>query len=247
MEVFDEDQVFPDDNGQLVLKYNDWRNGIEISFLNPRFENLHFLDLSHNKISTLPSEICDLSLLKELKLGYNELSSLPEEIGTLRHLMRLHLNDNHLTNLPASIMLCCKMQEIRLEKNELKEIPIDIFGDRYNSRQFHQNLIMNITDNSDLVMIPESLRDLKHSDAVLWILNLYFDHKKMLDGICTVMLEAKKAIDRTELEIEILSRKRSELLKLKADMEFEKQIETNQIKSLVTKCKETLLLPLLKK
>jgi Leucine-rich repeat (LRR) protein len=60
------------------------------------------LDLSHNKLTTVPKEMGNLKLLGYLHLNNNQLTSLPEEIGYLEDL-DLHLNNNNLTSLPEEI------------------------------------------------------------------------------------------------------------------------------------------------
>ena len=230
MEELDEEHLSLDGNGRLILKYNDFRRGIEISFSQRKFENMHYLDISHNQISNLPNELTDLILLKDLIIEHNELSDLPDNLGNLRHLARLYLNNNKLSILPTSIASCKKLIEIRLQSNQLKELPFDMFGDRYNPKQYHQQLTINITDNPDLVMIPKPLRELEHSDTVLWILNLYYEHKKSLDNIRDAIFEVDQAISSTEDEMKELEEKRIKLLKLKNDMEINKMNQSENKK-----------------
>ena len=48
-----------------------------------RLENLTFLDLSYNKLRSLPAELGDLANLRELFLSHNYLRVLPYELGKL--------------------------------------------------------------------------------------------------------------------------------------------------------------------
>src|SRR3990172_8214695 len=61
------------------------------------------LDASGLDLTSLPSEIGQLTTLKFLSLNDNKLSSLPPEIGQLVTLENLDLHDNNLTSLPPEI------------------------------------------------------------------------------------------------------------------------------------------------
>ena len=52
------------------------------------------VDLSYNKLTTIPPEICNLTNLETLGLSYNQLTTLPPEIGKLKNLTWLYLQDN---------------------------------------------------------------------------------------------------------------------------------------------------------
>ena len=50
------------------------------------------IDLSGNKISSLPDELCTLASLEMLDLSSNQLSQLPAQFGTLSSLRELNLS-----------------------------------------------------------------------------------------------------------------------------------------------------------
>ena len=60
------------------------------------------LDLSGEGLTVLPPEIGKLTNLQTLNLSHNKLSSLPAEFGHL-HLTKLTLDDNPLESLPPEI------------------------------------------------------------------------------------------------------------------------------------------------
>ncbi|MFK8184710.1 MAG: COR domain-containing protein [Phormidesmis sp.] len=110
------------------------------------------LDLSESGITSLPSEICNLTHLTDLYLSCNDLTKLPESIGNLTNLTNLDLYKNNLVTLPESIGNLTNLTNLDLYKNNLVTLPESI-----------GNLI-NLTDldlyKNDLVTLPESIGNL---------------------------------------------------------------------------------------
>ena len=73
--------------------------------------SLTSLDLTVNAITSLPTELWDLTGLKRLDLGVNAITSVPIEIGALTGLTYLDLFDNQLTGVPAEF---CTVDLLRL-------------------------------------------------------------------------------------------------------------------------------------
>ncbi|OUC12470.1 MAG: hypothetical protein B0A82_22225 [Alkalinema sp. CACIAM 70d] len=85
------------------------------------------LDLSDSKITTLPSEIGQLTELRRLDLSNNRLITLPSEIGQLSNLTHLYLYRNRITSLPFEIKQLTQLEELDLRGN-LLPIPPEILG-----------------------------------------------------------------------------------------------------------------------
>ncbi|VDK73557.1 unnamed protein product [Litomosoides sigmodontis] len=92
-------------------------------------EILRNLDVSQNRIRTLPTFIGSFSNLKQLHLSNNELESLPDEMGVLKKLevkflktSELNLNQNRLNSLNATNLVHCEaLRILRLEENCLNK------------------------------------------------------------------------------------------------------------------------------
>ena len=65
-------------------------------------KNLRNLDLSRNKINSLPSSIGNFKVMKTLSLSKNKISALPEDMGKMTKLENLNLSFNLLQSIPSS-------------------------------------------------------------------------------------------------------------------------------------------------
>ncbi|KAA0724682.1 Mitochondrial glutamate carrier 1 [Triplophysa tibetana] len=120
------------------------------------------LDLSFNRLSSLPTCILSLSHLHELLLCHNELSALPEGLDTLVSLQRLNLMGNSLVDLPRVVALLHGMEKLDVSFNLLEGLP-DELGQL-------ENLHTLELSNNRLRVLPESLGSL-HSLRHLGIQN----------------------------------------------------------------------------
>jgi small GTP-binding protein len=91
-----------------------------------KLTNLTKLDLSRNRLTSLPAEIVELKSLIWLDLSRNRLTSLPAEIVELKNLTKLSLSFNQLETLPTEIAELTNLTELNLSKNQLKRLPAEI-------------------------------------------------------------------------------------------------------------------------
>ncbi|GER27760.1 leucine-rich repeat protein kinase family protein [Striga asiatica] len=91
-----------------------------------RLSKLETLNLSINKISSLPGDLWSLRRLKNLNLSFNNISGfIPNKVGHLVHLQSLDLSFNRFHgSIPEAIGSLVKLQALNLSNNQLaSDIP----------------------------------------------------------------------------------------------------------------------------
>ncbi|KFP76086.1 p53-induced protein with a death domain, partial [Acanthisitta chloris] len=146
----------------LVLKgghardeFGSCQHGI-LTSLPPDFGNLRcltHLDLSFNRLSTLPNCILHLPSLRALLVSHNSLVALPEDFGCLSKLTFFSAMKNQLKGLPQSIGELSMLQDLDLSENVLEVLPEEV-GNLHNCTE------LDLSGNR-LLSIPDSLANLK--------------------------------------------------------------------------------------
>lgn len=85
-------------------------------------KNLRFLNLEDNHITKIPAEIGKLIQLEEVEVCRNKLSTLPKEFGKLHNLKRLSLRGNCFQQFPIALKQLTKLSELDLSENGLKSV-----------------------------------------------------------------------------------------------------------------------------
>lgn len=140
-----------------------------------KLSKLQALDLSHNKITDLPSDFWSFGLLKSLNLSSNQISGsltnnignfgllqvfdlssnnfsgqIPEAISSLMSLKVLKLDHNRFQQrIPSGILKCHSLVSIDLSSNQLSGAVPDGFGDAF-PNLISLNLAGNSINGSDL-------------------------------------------------------------------------------------------------
>ena len=84
----------------MKWNYNDLINWIEDGCDKLIGNTITELNISGNKLTTLPQEICNLINLQNFSCSINKLTILPSEIGNLINLQHFDCSNNNLTTLP---------------------------------------------------------------------------------------------------------------------------------------------------
>ncbi|NXG16962.1 PIDD1 protein, partial [Grallaria varia] len=142
-----------------------------LTSLPPEFGNLRcltHLDLSFNRLSTLPSCILHLPSLQVLLVSHNSLVALPEDFGCLSKLTFFSAMKNRLRGLPQSIGELSMLQTLDLSENVLQLLPEEIGN-------LHSCTELDLSGNC-LLSIPDSLANLKslrrlrlHSNSLVMV------------------------------------------------------------------------------
>ncbi|XP_065175003.1 leucine-rich repeat-containing protein 58-like [Sycon ciliatum] len=85
--------------------------------------NLEELFLQYNLLEELPDSVCSLVGLAELDCKNNLLKRLPESIGNLEQLIILNTTNNALRAIPESIRHLTLLEELCLHANNITELP----------------------------------------------------------------------------------------------------------------------------
>jgi Leucine-rich repeat (LRR) protein len=113
------------------------------------------LDLSKQKLHTLPKELFSLYNLQELNLSKNKLLQIPPEIANLTNLQVLNVSKNNLTEIPAAIGGLTNIVQLIANQNEIYKLAPEI-----------GNLInMEMLDlwSNDIDVFPVEISNLKNS------------------------------------------------------------------------------------
>lgn len=88
------------------------------------YKHLIEINLSHNEISSLPDEFCNLECLEVCILSFNHILYLPEDFVKLRKLVTLSLENNELCMLPENLCYLPNLKKLDLYDNYLCELPV---------------------------------------------------------------------------------------------------------------------------
>ncbi|GFT84683.1 uncharacterized protein NPIL_514771 [Nephila pilipes] len=99
-----------------------------------KFFNISELNLSNNRLSTLPEELKDLKELLRLDLSHNDFMILPKVAFKIPHLVFLSLKQNFIVDVDISkVQAAPSLRELNMEENpltrtsyiQLRSIPSD--------------------------------------------------------------------------------------------------------------------------
>lgn len=97
------------------------------------------LQLSDHKLKDVPPEVFNLSvILRNLDLSRNRLSTLPDDISKFKHLKLLNLDSNKLHTLPNCMVNLKKLEVLNISNNLISALPLS-FSNLINLKQVYLN------------------------------------------------------------------------------------------------------------
>ena len=90
------------DSGKLIIKTSDLKEFAEI-IVKVGYQNITYLNCSDNSLTSLPSELGNLTNLTHFYCSNNQLISLPSELGNLINLTDFYCCSNRLTSLVSEL------------------------------------------------------------------------------------------------------------------------------------------------
>ncbi|KAI9268884.1 hypothetical protein BDA99DRAFT_434786, partial [Phascolomyces articulosus] len=87
---------------------------------------LTLLDLSYNRLESLPSSLGRLKHLRQLNLAHNRLTEIPRVIPSLKKLTYLDLSYNMITDVPLSLSMLKHLTHLDLSYSQIDAIPAEL-------------------------------------------------------------------------------------------------------------------------
>jgi len=95
----------------------------EAIFFLMRHTSVTSFSIADNGLRSLPGKVATrFSHLEMLNITHNKLTSLPEEFSNLVHLKRLNISHNNFLSLPAAVHRMSRIQEINAQSNQIAEL-----------------------------------------------------------------------------------------------------------------------------
>ncbi len=224
------------DQGQIDVKYQGWT---EInSTIYSYHENVINLDLSFNRLQSLPEEISSLRRLKFLNCENNEIETLPQSLGKLRALRKVKFSRNKITTLPESIGNCLRLTKLSLDNNVIESLPRSL-GNCISLEHLslsNNNLLdlplslatlntclkhVDVTNNPNLAIIPDKIKG--DTEAIMWILTYRYDRTMELRVIRQATIDMGKVMKKNRDEIEGFKQEIKALKIQKKELETERE------------------------
>jgi hypothetical protein len=89
---------------------------------------LNELDVSQSAIAEIPEEIGSLINLTSLDIGSTNIEKLPDNVGLLVNLKELSIRNTNISTLPNSIGNLTALKSLNIEYTKIQELPEVIYG-----------------------------------------------------------------------------------------------------------------------
>jgi len=121
--------------------------------------SLRNLDVSSNKISSLPVNMATFKILKSLNISKNRIVEIPQQFASLVKLEMLNLSFNNIKIVPQSFSCLKNLKEIDLSHNSITEFPSSLAG-------LKQLNLINLTKNK-ITEVPEEVQGIEATEINL--------------------------------------------------------------------------------
>ena len=129
-------------------------------------QNLHVLDLRHNRLTEIPAGVYKMSNVTTLYLRFNRIREVGEEIGNLTKLTNLSIRENNISKLPGSIGRLERLVTLDMSYNQLEHLPPELgYCRRLNSvvrQKFLLRIFFSEIKGFYKIIIHKSLTKPKH-------------------------------------------------------------------------------------
>lgn len=147
------------------------------------FKQGNRFDFSNKGITKIPKEVFQIpgiEAIEELDVSGNKIATLPHQIGQLTRLQRLNLSSNNLKKVHKNIQQCKDLVWLDLSRNNFKEFPEEICAC---SQLEELHLLYAASYFSEDFMLPESLPQLQN----LRVLHFYRDRKEHATNLYEIL------------------------------------------------------------
>ena len=119
-------------------------------------DNIRSLDLSKNKLRTVPSYLGTCPVLKQLNFASNRLTNLPDNLGNIKKLETLNLAENRINLLPQSFSNLVNLRILILSDNVIASFPLQVCGLKHlEMLDLSKNKIQEIPDGAEELQVSE--------------------------------------------------------------------------------------------
>ena len=109
-----------------LLLQNNCLSSLDSGDLLSNLSGIEVLDVSRNKIDSIPDSIGKLENLRVLNLSYNKIKSLPPSIKELKNLEEMSLSHNKLSKVPIHLCALPRLKVLSLDGNNIKVLPKEL-------------------------------------------------------------------------------------------------------------------------